>query len=557
VDPRPWLTKATAGNPADEIDNPSVSVDGKIVAFEAYGSFQNSFSGGASFRRQIFVVNRETNQVLAVTGDSRGDSIKPSLSENGTVLVFESTAPLLAGVQGVSQIFVYSLVSGELWQVTNGMGPSRNPMTNRVASYVTFESTAALKGDGHDTGISQIFVWAKGSGVTFQMTEGNADSRNPYLDERSLTQVYFESEATDLPGTLSGPGTQIYRAVIRDGELPFIEQMTFGPGDCTHPAVDPAGGRIVFIGTGDILENGTFGDRLFAMDISDPVWILYQITKTGTVAPPVGASLGTWFTTFVSNQDIAGTGGCGNQLFLVDYDPDHYVTAGRIRFPSYTPGRVPVEPEPGNPDDACTDVNRCTTDSCLGGVICDHDLRPDGSQCANGDVCSGAGTCSGGFCQVTGALDCNDEDACTTDACNVDAGGCQHATKDCSDADPCTNDLCDALEGCLHVQKEDFEGLDCRADVVPSPPNDKRVTRALTRALRMVAGAKAKSARGAIRRLNKADSILKGAVARIADLKSISDEDAQKLVAAITDLVNQIRAVVLDLQRQITGGKTA
>jgi Tol biopolymer transport system component len=187
---------------------------------------------------------------------------------------------------------MYSIQSGQLWQVTKGAGASRNPMLNRIGNHLTLESQADLKGDGHDTGISQIFWYDKGTETLFQMTDGNASSRNPYLDERRPAQVYFESDATDLPGTSGGPGTQIYRATISSGELPFIEQMTFGPGDCTNPAIDPSGTRIVFLGTGDILQNGTFGRRLFALDIHDPVAVLYQLTGRGTVFPPVGASLG-------------------------------------------------------------------------------------------------------------------------------------------------------------------------------------------------------------------------------------------------------------------------
>jgi hypothetical protein len=96
---RPFLVRATNAQPTDEVDNASVSVDGNIVAFEAYGRFNNSFGGGgrasADLRRE-----RGHGQVIPVTGDSRGDSTKPSLNEKGTVLTFESTAPLLGGLPG-------------------------------------------------------------------------------------------------------------------------------------------------------------------------------------------------------------------------------------------------------------------------------------------------------------------------------------------------------------------------------------------------------------------------------------------------------------------------
>jgi hypothetical protein len=551
---RPFLVRATNAQPSDEVDNPSVSVDGNIVAFEAYGRFNNSFDGQAGARRQIFVVNVATGQIIPVTGDGRGDSVKPSLNEKGTVLAFESTAPLLGGAAGFRNVFMYSVQSGQLWQVTKGAGASRNPMLNRIGNHLTLESQADLKGDGHDTGISQIFWYDKGTETLFQMTDGNASSRNPYLDERRPAEVYFESDATNLPGTSGGPGTQIYRARISSGELPFIEQMTFGPGDCTNPAIDPSGTRIVFLGTGDILQNGTFGRRLFALDIHDPVAVLYQLTGRGTVFPPVGASLGAWFATFATDQDVSGDGICGRQLFMVDYDPDHFITAGHVREAADQVGEVPGEPEPGNSADSCSDANKCTTDQCVNGLVCDNDIRPNGSQCTNGDLCSGIGSCQDGFCNVEAALNCNDNNACTVDSCDANAGGCQYAELNCLDGDPCTNDLCDPLEGCLHVLKDSFDGLECRADNVPPQSNDKKITRTLARALRLVATAKGKPARAAVRRLKRADTLLKSAVARIATSKSISDSDAQTLTAAITDLVNQIRKVVDELVAELGKG---
>ena len=72
--------------------------------------------------------------------------------------------------------------------------------------------------------------------------------------------------------------------------------MTFGPGNCTNVSVGPGGDRLLFIGDGDILENGSSGKRLFALDFKQDFFhVVYQITARGTIFPPVSASLGTWF----------------------------------------------------------------------------------------------------------------------------------------------------------------------------------------------------------------------------------------------------------------------
>ena len=49
-----------------------------------------------------------------------------------------------------------------------------------------------------------------------------------------------------------------------------------------------------------------------------------------------------------------------------------------------------------------------------------------------------------------GALNCDDHDACTTEAC-VPGEGCVYTAISCDDGVACTLDACDAQKGCTHV----------------------------------------------------------------------------------------------------------
>jgi hypothetical protein len=71
------------------------------------------------------------------------------------------------------------------------------------------------------------------------------------------------------------------------------------------------------------------------------------------------------------------------------------------------------------------------------------------SDCADGNLCNGVETCSGGGCHPGTAPGCGDADACTTDACDP-AIGCTHTPVSCDDGDACTIDTCDAISGCVH-----------------------------------------------------------------------------------------------------------
>ena len=130
-------------------------------------------------------------------------------------------------------------------------------------------------------------------------------------------------------------------------------------------------------------------------------------------------------------------------------------------------------------DADCNDKNECTTNTCVTtagkftcltsaivGSPCD-----DGNACTAADACTAKGTCSGG------TVVCNDNNPCTSDACDP-ASGCQTTAlpgavcddgepctsgdvcgeggicagkvNSCDDVNPCTNDAC-ASGACQHV----------------------------------------------------------------------------------------------------------
>src|SRR5262249_5360624 len=93
---KPYLVRATDANPQDGVDTPTVAGAGKVVAFEAFGSFEGKCGGtpGASQHRQVFIrdLNFDPPKTTAVTCDPSGDSYAPSLNDGGGTLAFVSTA---------------------------------------------------------------------------------------------------------------------------------------------------------------------------------------------------------------------------------------------------------------------------------------------------------------------------------------------------------------------------------------------------------------------------------------------------------------------------------
>ena len=103
----------------------------------------------------------------------------------------------------------------------------------------------------------------------------------------------------------------------------------------------------------------------------------------------------------------------------------------------------------------CDDNNTCTADFCGASGICQY-TNLTGS-CSDGNACTSGDSCQNGVCVGGSPVNCNDNNPCTTDACNPtgDPGApCTHAPRavgtTCSDGDPCTlSDVCTDVAGTI------------------------------------------------------------------------------------------------------------
>src|SRR5439155_967344 len=96
----------------------------------------------------------------------------------------------------------------------------------------------------------------------------------------------------------------------------------------------------------------------------------------------------------------------------------------------------------GGPALNCDDGNVCTDDACNPATGCTHTNNT--ASCSDGNACTTGDTCSGGTCIGGPPPNCDDGNVCTTDACSTSTG-CTHTnnTISCSDGNACTTgDTC-------------------------------------------------------------------------------------------------------------------
>jgi len=96
-----------------------------------------------------------------------------------------------------------------------------------------------------------------------------------------------------------------------------------------------------------------------------------------------------------------------------------------------------------SPDLDCDDNNACTTDTCNPSTGCVHTMAADGTSCSDNNICNGLEFCQSGYCAPGTNLICDDGDACTIDTCHP-VSGCQYAQApdgtNCPDSNRCNGD---------------------------------------------------------------------------------------------------------------------
>jgi len=112
-------------------------------------------------------------------------------------------------------------------------------------------------------------------------------------------------------------------------------------------------------------------------------------------------------------------------------------------------------------DADCDDGNKCTADSCVGG-ICKNTNVANGTSCSDGVYCNGVEACQSGTCTSGQKVLCDDGDACTSDKCNESKKACDYIA-----VTPSGTEGTPGGSTCLDGQDNDCDGyvdlldLDC------------------------------------------------------------------------------------------------
>jgi Tol biopolymer transport system component len=250
-----------AGAPTRSAFNPSISADGRIVAFEATDTGRR----GSESRNGLWTYDRTKRaQTLVVDHGPDGAALLPELSGDGASVAFSDVE---AGGSGRTLVYVRSLRDARTTLVSRATGAdgavaesdAYEPAISNDGTIVAFTTRATNLGATGNT--SRVFVRDLRSATTQLVSRGVAgDAIQPALsaDGRFVAFVARRRARRVTPRTLratiwlhdrvSGRTTLVSRANGAEGAP--------ADGYSSEPAVSADGARVVFTSTAGNLAKG-------------------------------------------------------------------------------------------------------------------------------------------------------------------------------------------------------------------------------------------------------------------------------------------------------------
>jgi len=239
---------------------PSISADGRFVAFASEAS--NLVAGDSSDPlSDIFLYDRTTDTTQKVTVGGNDDSRSPTISGDGRFIAFESRAGnLVAGdTNGSFDIFVYDTLTDTTELLAPGGGlldGSRAPSISADGRFVAFTSAADNLAPGDTNGsIFDIFVFDRDTDTVELITAGgNSDSFRPSISADGRI-VVFDSRATNFAsGDTNGGNNDVF---AYDRDTGTFELLTAGGNNASfQPTVSADGQVVAFRSSADNLLPG-------------------------------------------------------------------------------------------------------------------------------------------------------------------------------------------------------------------------------------------------------------------------------------------------------------
>ena len=245
--------------------NPSISADGRLVAFQSGANFTE---GDTNSTDDVFVRNRSTHTTRRVSVSSTGElgngaSSNPSISADGRFVAFYSSATnLVASDTNKSMdVFVYDRWTHTTRRISvsstgrQANGASYQPSISAHGRFIAFYSDATNLVGTDSNSRSDVFVFDRTTGTTRRISvsstgkQGNNDSANPAISADGRF-VAFYSDASNLVGADTNALRDVFvynRSTHTTRRVSVSSTGTQGDGGSANPSISAHGRFVTFV----------------------------------------------------------------------------------------------------------------------------------------------------------------------------------------------------------------------------------------------------------------------------------------------------------------------
>ncbi|NEP39177.1 MAG: calcium-binding protein [Okeania sp. SIO2H7] len=276
------LSVNSQGNEGNNFSiNPSISADGRYIAFESSAS--NLVIGDTNNLPDIFIADRQSQTTSIISVNSFGEggnlsSFNPSVSGDGRFVVFESNATNL--VEGDSNnttdIFLRDTLTATTTLVSvdsfgdRGNAASVNPSISADGRFIVFESDATNLVAGDTNNARDIFLRDALTETTTKISidslcnTANLSSFNPVISADGRF-IAFDSFAANL---VEGDTNNTRDIFVRDRETGIVSLVS-GNSSSITPSISADGRFIAFDSRATNLISGDTNDArdIFMRDL--------------------------------------------------------------------------------------------------------------------------------------------------------------------------------------------------------------------------------------------------------------------------------------------------
>jgi Tol biopolymer transport system component len=296
---------AGGGDPTSNSSWPSVSSDGRYVAFSSWAS--NLVPGDANDASDVFVRDllTGTTTLVSVPPDgtpANGSSFTPSISGDGDVVAFRSDASNLVAddTEGHTDIFVHVMSTGLTQRVSEtpiGVGANRDSLEPAISANgrrVAFSSMATnlvsvrvnVTGLCCDIYVHNLVTGRNRLGDPMTNGKGASDSFLPVLSANGRYLAFGSWGCGIADGVECIDESNVYERDMKTGTMTLVTRAytgSVGFGCGANPAISADGTTVAFISDGSNLvphdTNGAYD--VFVRDLTTGMTTRVSVTSKG------------------------------------------------------------------------------------------------------------------------------------------------------------------------------------------------------------------------------------------------------------------------------------